>query len=117
MPLAIKRTLKELVELCEFKDWEILYFEKNGVPYLQVQFVAEDCNTGERERQYCRKWMLSHHMCDSEVARTAYKAVSAAMQHEVEEYFKFGGEPVYRPHFDVWSLFNLSQNNRIDKRK
>ena len=117
MPIRQDRTLEQIVALCKFKDWDIVYREKDDVPYLQVQFNAKDCITGVVERQHCRKWMLSHHMCESEVVRTAFKAVSTAMQHEVEEYFKLGGEPIYRPHFDVWSLFNLSQNNRIDKRR
>lgn len=117
MPKKVKKTLAEVVELCKYQDWDIVYKDNDGHPYLQVQFDAQDCITGVPERQYCRKWQLSYHMCETEVVRTAYKAVEAAVIHEAQEFFKFGGEPVFRPHFDVWALFNLSQNNRVEKRK
>lgn len=109
--------IQTILNNISYKDWDIVLREKDSVPYLQVQFYAPDSFTGEIERQYCRKWMLSRFMTDSEIVRTAFKAVEAAVLHELQEDFRFMDEPVYRPHFDIYSLWQLSINNHIDKRK
>lgn len=115
MPLS-KTRLKDLISFIKYKDWDIVLRYDEKRPYLQIQFDGKDSFTGEDARQYCRKWMLSEHMCESEVVRTAYKAVLAAEEHEAGELFRFCGQPVYRPHVDVWELHTLSSLNRVDKR-
>ena len=99
-----------------YKDWDIVFRLEGARPYIQIQFDAPDSFTGEVERQYCRKWMLSRFMTKSEIVRTAYKAIEAAVLHELQEDFRFLGEPVYRPHIDVMALHEISKANRIDKR-
>jgi hypothetical protein len=109
-------TIERLISEIKYKDWDIVLRYDKLRPYIQVQFNAPDAFTGEVERQYCRKWMLSYYMTDSEVVRTAYKAVEAAVLHELQEDFRFVGEPIYRPHFDVYELCELSKANKVDKR-
>jgi hypothetical protein len=108
--------IQEILDLISYRDWDIVFREEGARPYLQIQFMAPDCFTGIPERQYCRKWMLSRFMTKSEIVRSAYKAIEAAVLHELQEEFKFIGEPVYRPHIDVMALWEISRNNRIDKR-
>lgn len=78
--------------------------ETNEVPWLQVTFHAADCVTKKMELQKCRKWMLSYHMVTSEVVRTAYKALEAAVLHELGELFTYRGVRVYNPHYAVDAL-------------
>ena len=41
------------------------------------------------------------HMCKSEFIQTAFMAVLAAIEHEARELFKYKGQSVLGPHFDL----------------
>lgn len=92
-------------------DWEILVKDKNGVPYLQIQFVAADNMTGVPERQYCRKWQLTEHMTPTELVRTVHLAVIQAELHELDEQFKYKGKAIYNPHTDVEALVEIADRH------
>lgn len=109
-------TIKAILNQCHFKDWDIVVRLDDSRPYLQVQFDDACAVTGAFERQYCRKWMLSYHMTDSEIVTTAYKAVMAAIEHEVREHFTFQNQRIFNPHFDVYALVQLSKDKAISKR-
>lgn len=91
--------------------WDFLIKEKNGVPYLQIQFNGADNFTGKVERQYCRKWQLSEWMTPTELVETAWAAVQRAEMHEAKETFKFKGQAVYNSHLNVEKLVQLCQSN------
>lgn len=81
-------------------------------PYLQIRCDnAKDAKTGEDTHWTSRKWMLSYHMCRSEVVRTAYKAYITALLHEADEQFRYRGVPIYSPHFDVDKLVDSFQED------
>ena len=109
--------IEALLDNVEYKDWDIVLRMDGDRPYLQIQFDAPDSFTGVVERQYCRKWMLSYYMTDSEVVRTAYKAIEAAVLHELQEDFRFMEEPIFRPHYDVFALARLSMAGNVDRRE
>lgn len=109
--------IEKLVSQCKYKDWDIVVRYDDNRPYIQIQFDAPDSFTGVVERQYCRKWMLSRYMTDSEIVRTVYKAIEAAVLHEMQEDFRFKGEPVFRPHYDIYELEKLSKTGAVDRRK
>lgn len=100
--------MQALIDLIEYKDWEIRVLEREGTPYLQVTFQGEDLVTGEVAEQRGRKWMLSPWMTKSEVVQTAFKAVLAAEEHEAREAFRYKGRTVFGPHFDVEALADLA---------
>ena len=115
-------SIQHIIDHCKFKDWEIrLKFtdpETHLGPYLQVVFTDKDAFTGEEEEQFCRKWTLSYHMCDTEVVDTVYAAIERAMRHEVMEQFKFLGRRIYNPHRNVYSLYDVSSGQEnIDIRE
>lgn len=100
-----------LAEL-RYKDWA---FEVGpSEQWLRVRFKegAEEW-TG-------RKWLLSVHMCKSEVVQTALKAVLAAEEHEAREKFFYRGRAIFGPHYDVDSLVYMidqgAQKARPDER-
>ena len=75
--------------------------------YLQINAVSS-CNVdGGRYVWKGRKWFLSPHMTRSEVVQTAFMAVLAAVEHETREQFKYSGQSIYDPHFDVNALHRL----------
>lgn len=104
MPAKTLDHIKAIVAQCSFNDWTFRVGESGSTPYLQVLFVDKDRITGEEEIQRCRKWQLSYHGVDSETVRTAYKAVEAAMLHEVQEAFKYKGARIFNPHLDLDTL-------------
>ena len=81
--------------------------EYNSAPYLQIFFNAPCSDSGISQQQICRKWILQYTMSKSEVVRTAYKAATAAYQHECEEEFRYKGVPIYSPHTDVEALVTM----------
>ncbi len=76
--------------------------------FLQVRFDGVDSVTGEPALQSGRKWRVSYHCCQSEFVRTAYKAVEAAVLHEMQESFKYRGRAIYGPHIDPDALWEAS---------
>jgi hypothetical protein len=106
-------TLVELVGKCKFKDWNIT-IDKDKIsgnrPYLQVKFIDIDHITGLEEMQHCRKWYLSYNMVESEVVRTAHKAVRTAMEHEVDEAFTYDGTRIFNPHMDLLLLAKAAKH-------
>lgn len=76
--------------------------------FLQVKF--KDCTGAEWKG---RKWLLSPHMTDSEVIQTAFKAVMTAEEHETREAFKYLGQAIFGPHYDVNQLAELVKNGSL----
>lgn len=65
-----------------------------------------------------RKWRLSPHMTDGEIAQTALKAILTALEHEARERFLVDGVPVFDPHYDLDKLVALrsSQGGGLKER-
>ncbi len=102
--LTLER-IKFIVSQITFNDWMfVVGTYQEGTPYIQILFKDKDRISGVEEIQRCRKWILSFHMVDSEVIRTAYKAVEAAMLHEVQEAFKYKNARIFNPHLDLEEL-------------
>ncbi len=112
-----KKELSEIVKNVSYKDWTLKVGKKDDTFYLQCIFNAPDNYTKIIEPQFCRKWQLSEFMCVSEVVRTAYKAVLAAEEHEVQEHFKYKGQLIFCPHVDVEALVEIAEAKRIDVRE
>lgn len=92
------------------------FYVADGGEWLQVRWVAEDSVTGKTEVQHGRKWKLSPHMTRSELIQTAFMACLAAEEHEVREDFRYRGEAIFGPHFDVDDLHGLASSGRRDVR-
>lgn len=105
--MLTKEQLKDIVDQCSYEDWLIQLRYDGDRPYLQVRVNGRDNVTGKPLEWTGRKWMLSYHMCKQEVVRTAFKAVLTAMQHEVEELFKYRGVAIYNPHLDPDALVDF----------
>lgn len=106
-------SIKSIVSDISFNDWMFRVGENSdGTPFIQVLFKDTDRISGSVEIQRCRKWQLSYHMVNSEVVRTAFKAVEAAMLHEVQEAFKYKGARVFNPHADLDQLAD-AMNSKV----
>lgn len=96
----------------QFELWRGIH-----VPTLQI-CCDDTCSvSGEPYRWKGRKWMLSYHMTKSELVQTCFLAAETALKHELRERFKWEGQAIFRPHFDVEALWELSKRNIIEKRE
>lgn len=76
-----------------------------GLSFLiHLEFDAPDADTGLMQTQKSRKWWVSRHATKSEVVQTALKAVLTALEHEARENFRYRGQAIFAPHFDVDDL-------------
>ena len=97
-----ERRFRSFLSAIRYRDgWDICLRRDGSRWYLQVRFKAPDIETGKPATQYGRKWLLSPHMCESEIVTTAFKACLAAEEHECKERFRYRGQPVFTPHLDV----------------
>lgn len=110
------KEVENIISKVKFRNWDVLVRYDGPRQFLQVQFDAPDSFTGVMAHQYCRKWMLSPYMTETELVRTAYKAVEAAVLHEAQEDFRYMDEAVYRPHFDIKELWKLSNEHKVEHR-
>ena len=96
----------EVLSKIKYKNWIFYLGDDNGRMYLQIHFLEQNIENGIEELQKSRKWMLSPYMCETEVVRTAHKAIRTAVEHEADENFTYKGVRVYSPHLDVNVLVN-----------
>lgn len=88
----------------QFRDWEFSVGPSGESYLMQVCFTAIDSKTSVPAKQSGRKWYISRFATKSEIVQTALKAVLTALEHEAREDFKYRGETIFAPHFDVDSM-------------
>lgn len=107
-------TLEEMARVLKdvtFRHWAFVLVKDGERALLQVRFAAGG------EIQHGRKWLLSPHMTKSELEQTALMAVLAAQEHETREDFRYRGQPIFQPHYDVDALLELNLARRTDERR
>lgn len=110
--MLTKLDIEAILGLISFRDWTCYLGEKNGVMYLQWQFMAPDTDTpnGEKSLQKGRKWQLSKHMTAQEIERTAFLACEQAVLHEMCEEYTFLGQQIRNPHIDPYRMAKLMRD-------
>lgn len=106
-PAAIAVRLKFEMVLSRITHPDFRYDLRREGPtwFLQVVCPKGRCTrTGAPEPWSGRKWRLSEHMTDGEIAQTALMATLAAVEHEHRELFKVDGVSVFDPHYDLNAL-------------
>lgn len=111
-----ERRFAQVLLRCEHPEF-YLYLTMEGDPtesprwFLHVEPRTGTCNvTGEPETWKGRKWRLSPHMTDGEIAQTALMATLAAVEHETREQFTYKGVSVFDPHYDIEALVDLRRS-------
>jgi len=65
--------------------------------------------------QRTRRWFISPEMRKSELVQTAFKCIMTSAEHRVREHFRYKGELVYGPHFDVEKLVELCKTRKASE--
>ena len=109
--------VREILDLCACGTWRFRVGTDDARVFLQVEAVAACMVTGKPMQWSGRKWLLSPFMTKSEVVQTAFKAVLTAIEHETREAFRYRGEAIFGPHFDVDRLAELcGSSGALDER-
>jgi len=113
--------MKAVVAAIEFPEYTFRIgnkAEKNCAPvyFLQACYMEPDIVTGELTEQRTRKWLLSEHAVESEIVQTALKLMLTSMEHRTREHFKYKGERVFSPHFDINFFVQAARERRLDYR-
>jgi hypothetical protein len=111
-------SVQEMVEVikslkCGDFEFEIV---DSTPPYLQIKCDGICSTTGDPYRWHSRKWFVSYHSTPSELIQTAFLAAMTAVEHELRENFRWNGEPIFRPHFNIRELHKLSRQDKIERR-
>jgi hypothetical protein len=106
-----------IIAECQFDSWRFIVAADGERAYLQVEADGPCAVSGETLTWRGRKWWLSPHMTKSEIVQTAFKAVLTAVEHEARESFRYRGQAIFGPHFDVDQLVRLCAEHATDERK
>jgi len=109
--------LQAVVAEIHYLDYFFHVIERNGICFLQAEYLEPDIITGDAAIQKTRKWHLSDLAVTSEIVQTAFKCVITSMEHRAREHFLYKGERVFGPHFDVEALVEIAKAKRLDYRK
>ena len=116
-------TLEEMnavVAAIEFPEYSFRVGNKGTAEqpayFLQACYMEPDIITGELTEQRTRKWLLSEHAVESELVQTALKLMLTSMEHRTREHFKYKGERVFSPHFDINFFVQAARERRLDYR-
>ena len=105
-----------ILEDIAYPGYEIGVHGGDDAIYLQARYQEACVVTGIVEWQYTRKWRLSPHMTKSEIVQTALKCILTSAEHRVREHFRYKGQLIFGPHFDVDALVALAQQRKLDLR-
>jgi hypothetical protein len=110
--------MREVVDLCSYPEYQFLVLvDGRGAIYLQADYMEIDVSSGKSERQVTRRWFLSPEMTESEIVQTVFKCVLTSMEHRTREWFRYAGNAVFGPHFDVHALWQLCEDRKFSDRK
>lgn len=95
------KDVREIVEAISLP--EPLYAEVSDEMWLRVN-GTDKAGYGWKGR----KWLFSQFSVKSEIVQTVYLAAQTALEHELREHFRYNGQAIFSPHYDVDALAALS---------
>ena len=82
--------------------------ESSRLSFIRVGQPEGRCSvTGKPLSWWGRKFLVSPQMTDGEIVQTVFLACKVALEHELRAAFKFNGQAVFDPHFDIEKLVEL----------
>lgn len=110
--------MKVVVAKCAHPEYTFTVIQDaRGAIYLQGSYDEPDTDTGVRATQVTRRWFLNPVMVKSEIVQTVFKCLMTSMEHRAREWFRYRGEPVFGPHFDVDDLHEICRQGKFERRE
>lgn len=88
----------------------------HGRWYYQVEADRTDAITGEHGVGRGGKAYLSVHQTRSELVQVVFALIKSYEEHEAREFFRYEGQQVFGPHFDVTALVEIAAAGRTEVR-
>jgi hypothetical protein len=108
-----------IITQVKFKDYVLHLTEipLRGI-LLQVRYMEPDIDMpgGPPIPQHGRKWFISPFSTETEIVRTAYKALLTSLEHQLGEHFTYVGDRVYSPHLSISARRAACRANDYDTR-
>lgn len=104
----------------QYKDWwfEIKEIDEGSFGHLiRTCFMAKDADFDKITKQECRWFFLEANVTETDVVRTAFKAIEAAEYHEMCECFKYLQQRIYHPHLDLHKMAEFMITKPIDEKE
>jgi len=109
--------MQAIVDECYYPGFTFsVIADKRGAIYLQGAYIQPDIITNLPEAQKTRRWFLTPAMVKSEIVQTVFKCVITSVEHQAREHFKYRGERIFGPHYDVDALVDICKAKRLDYR-
>lgn len=102
-----KEEIKSIIDNIEYKNWTFDIQEKNDGFNLQA-ILGNNTKSG--------KWYISPYITKSELVQKCFLCVLQAEEHETRLEFKYKMSPIFKPHYDVDDLVDLSKKS-TDRRE
>jgi hypothetical protein len=96
-----QQRLKEILQKVDIPGYQFLCHRVADAFAIQVCKVETNCLTGTPEEMTGRLWWISPGASTAEVVRTAFKAALTWEEHELRERFRYEGQQVLNPHFEL----------------
>lgn len=110
-------SIQALLDYIQCMNYRFTVLPKDDGFLVQLRYFDKDIDTGEETEQATRKWYVSSHSVDSEIVRTAFKAVMTSLEHIAREKFLYKDVAIFNPHFDVEKLVEFARCSVYDQRQ
>jgi hypothetical protein len=104
--------VRAILAKVRFRGLEFCVSETADGFFLRLHGPAGDADSGQPASQLGRRWHLARDATQSEIVRTAFKAVLTWLEHEAREFFTYQEARVFGPHLDVDRLAALCLQER-----
>lgn len=115
-----KREIEEILRDVSFLDYEFWVNEvdNQGETHHEIYISYWETDVEEPgvvKQQFGRSWGIEYDWNRDQVVQTAFKACLTSMEHRTREGFKYKGERVFGPHFNLDDLVELCRRRREEK--
>jgi hypothetical protein len=110
--------IKNILNNINYKNWwfEIKEIQNDFGYLIRTCFMAKDADSDIIEKQECRWFFLNFNATETEIVRTAFKAIETAEYHELCESFFYLYKRIYHPHLDLHKMADFMNTNPIDEK-
>ncbi len=104
-----RQEVMAIVAECKFPDFHFEVITIDSVNYIRGVYYEADTQTGQRERQQTRYWIVETTASRSEIVATCFKCIMTSMEHRTRERFTYRNRAIYQPHHDVDKLLEICE--------
>jgi hypothetical protein len=115
-----KREIEDILLDVSFLDYEFwvteVYNQGETHHEIYISYWEKDVDDPSAVlQQFGRSWAIELDYNRDQIVQTAFKACLTSMEHRTREGFKYKGERVFGPHFNLDDLVELCRRRREEE--